>query len=121
PGFGYAVEPDPAHPTGQALCAKIRTAPELVDHLKRLTHPLRRTRPNGDPTACGADRLGRRFEPDSRGDAPHSRTIRTTGGCLLIWRRRVYAFRPPPLTRARAAFPGDPVIEPERGKRTNGQ
>src|SRR5215469_10820087 len=75
-GFGYAVEPDPAHPTGQALCAKIRTAPELVDHLKRLTHPLRRTRPNGDPTACGADRLGRRFEPDSRGDAPDSRTIR---------------------------------------------
>ena len=26
------LEPDPAHPTGQALCAKGRAAPELVYH-----------------------------------------------------------------------------------------
>src|SRR6266853_1909494 len=38
------LEPDPAHPTGQALCAKGRAAPELVYHRERLTHPLRRTR-----------------------------------------------------------------------------
>src|SRR3984957_3940482 len=43
------LEPDPAHPTGQALCAKGRAAPELVYHKERLTHPLRRTRPKGDP------------------------------------------------------------------------
>jgi anaerobic selenocysteine-containing dehydrogenase len=43
------LDPDPAHPTGQALCAKGRAAPELVYHPERLTHPLRRTRPKGDP------------------------------------------------------------------------
>jgi len=30
------LEPDPAHPTGQALCAKGRAAPELVYHPERL-------------------------------------------------------------------------------------
>src|SRR5882762_1369836 len=43
------LEPDPTHPTGQALCAKGRAAPELVYHPERLKHPLRRTRPKGDP------------------------------------------------------------------------
>jgi anaerobic selenocysteine-containing dehydrogenase len=43
------LEPDPGHPTGQALCAKGRAAPELVYHPERLTRPLRRTRPKGDP------------------------------------------------------------------------
>ena len=42
------LDPDPSHPTGQALCAKGRAAPELVYHPERLTHPLRRTRPKGD-------------------------------------------------------------------------
>jgi len=42
-----AVEPDPAHPTGRALCAKGRAAPQLVEHPERLLHPLRRTRPKG--------------------------------------------------------------------------
>ncbi|MBV8193096.1 MAG: molybdopterin-dependent oxidoreductase [Alphaproteobacteria bacterium] len=42
------LEPDPSHPTGQALCAKGRAAPELVYHPERLTRPLRRTRPKGD-------------------------------------------------------------------------
>ncbi len=43
------LDPDPTHPAGQALCAKGRAAPELVYHPERLTHPLRRTRPKGDP------------------------------------------------------------------------
>ncbi len=43
------LDPDPSHPTGQAICAKGRAAPELVYHPERLTHPLRRTRPKGDP------------------------------------------------------------------------
>lgn len=44
-----ALEPDPAHPTGEALCAKGRAAPELVYHPDRLLYPLKRTRPKGDP------------------------------------------------------------------------
>ena len=44
-----ALEPDPSHPTGKALCAKGRAAPELVYHPDRLHYPLKRTRPKGDP------------------------------------------------------------------------
>lgn len=44
-----ALEPDPSHPTGKALCAKGRAAPELVYHPDRLRYPLKRTRPKGDP------------------------------------------------------------------------
>ncbi len=43
------LDPDPSHPTGHAICAKGRAAPEIVYHADRLTHPLRRTRPKGDP------------------------------------------------------------------------
>src|SRR5262249_27403538 len=42
------LDPDPDHPTGQAICAKGRAAPELVNHPERLTQPLRRSRPKGD-------------------------------------------------------------------------
>jgi anaerobic selenocysteine-containing dehydrogenase len=48
-GRFVALEPDPSHPTGRALCAKGRAAPELVYHPGRLLHPLKRTRPKGDP------------------------------------------------------------------------
>lgn len=48
-GRFVALDPDPSHPTGRALCAKGRAAPELVYHSARLRHPLRRTRPKGDP------------------------------------------------------------------------
>ena len=44
-----ALEPDPSHPTGKALCAKGRAAPELVYHPERLLYPMKRTRPKGDP------------------------------------------------------------------------
>ncbi|MGE0726210.1 MAG: molybdopterin-dependent oxidoreductase, partial [Alphaproteobacteria bacterium] len=43
------LDPDPSHPTGAAICAKGRAAPELVYSKDRLTRPLRRTRPKGDP------------------------------------------------------------------------
>lgn len=42
-----AVTPNPAHPTGAALCAKGRAAPELVESPLRLTTPLKRTTPRG--------------------------------------------------------------------------
>lgn len=39
------VEPLPGHPTGGALCAKGRAAPEMVHSPRRLNKPLRRTAP----------------------------------------------------------------------------
>ncbi|MGH3116130.1 MAG: molybdopterin-containing oxidoreductase family protein [Gaiellales bacterium] len=42
-----ALQPDPSHPTGKALCVKGKAAPELVHHPDRLLHPLRRTNPKG--------------------------------------------------------------------------
>src|ERR1041385_1913453 len=44
-----AIEPDPMHPTGKALCAKGRASTALVEAPDRLLYPLRRTRPKGDP------------------------------------------------------------------------
>jgi anaerobic selenocysteine-containing dehydrogenase len=48
-GALVALDPDPYHPTGHALCIKGRAAPELVSHRERLRTPLRRTRPKTDP------------------------------------------------------------------------
>lgn len=56
-GRFVALEPDPSHPTGKALCAKGRAAPELVYHPDRLLHPLKRTRPKGDRDP-GWERIG---------------------------------------------------------------
>jgi len=42
-----ALGPDPAHPTGQALCIKGKAAPELVGHKDRLLYPVKRTNPKG--------------------------------------------------------------------------
>ena len=39
------VIPDADHPTGGALCAKGRSAPEILADRGRLTRPLRRTNP----------------------------------------------------------------------------
>lgn len=39
------VQPLPGHPTGGALCAKGRAAPEIAGSPRRLTTPLRRTNP----------------------------------------------------------------------------
>ncbi|HEX6877603.1 MAG TPA: molybdopterin-dependent oxidoreductase [Nocardioidaceae bacterium] len=46
-GDFVALQPDPSHPTGQALCVKGKAAPELVNHRERLLHPLKRTAPKG--------------------------------------------------------------------------
>jgi anaerobic selenocysteine-containing dehydrogenase len=40
-----ALQPDPDHPTGKALCLKGKAAPQIVEHPGRLLHPLRRTNP----------------------------------------------------------------------------
>jgi len=103
------LEPDPAHPTSQALCAKGHAAPELVYHCERLTHPLCSTRPKGDPgpvwTQIGWDEALNLTARRCAG----SRDDRTTAGCLLIGRGRVYALQPPPLSRAGAAVLGPTV------------
>ncbi|HET7714022.1 MAG TPA: molybdopterin-dependent oxidoreductase [Bauldia sp.] len=46
-GRFVALDADPEHPTGQALCLKGKVAPEIVYHQKRLLRPLKRTRPKG--------------------------------------------------------------------------
>ncbi|WP_428956483.1 molybdopterin-dependent oxidoreductase [Streptomyces sp. cg35] len=43
------VRPDPGHPTGAAMCPKGRAAAEIAHNSRRLTTPLRRTRPKDDP------------------------------------------------------------------------
>jgi anaerobic selenocysteine-containing dehydrogenase len=48
-GQFVALDADPEHPTGQALCLKGKVAPEIVYHGKRLLRPLKRTRPKADP------------------------------------------------------------------------
>lgn len=54
------LDPDPSHPTGQAICAKGRAAPELVYHPERLTYPLRRTARRVIPTPAGNGSAGTR-------------------------------------------------------------
>jgi anaerobic selenocysteine-containing dehydrogenase/ferredoxin-NADP reductase len=44
-GQFVSVRPNPAHPTGSAMCMKGRAAPELVHSPHRLRYPMRRTRP----------------------------------------------------------------------------
>lgn len=44
-----AIGPDPAHPTGRAVCVKGKAAPRILEHPDRLLHPLRRTAPKGSP------------------------------------------------------------------------
>jgi anaerobic selenocysteine-containing dehydrogenase len=46
-----AVEPDPGHPTGAAICAKGRAVPEMVYSDARVLHPMRRTRAKDDNDA----------------------------------------------------------------------
>jgi anaerobic selenocysteine-containing dehydrogenase len=48
-GRFISLEPDPLHPTGKAICGKGRAAPEQVYSEQRLLHPMKRTRPKGDP------------------------------------------------------------------------
>jgi anaerobic selenocysteine-containing dehydrogenase len=52
-----AIGPDPAHPTGRAVCVKGKSAPRILEHPDRLLHPLRRTSPKGAPDP-GWERIG---------------------------------------------------------------
>jgi anaerobic selenocysteine-containing dehydrogenase len=51
------LDPDHDHPHGGVMCIKGKAAPELLYHSDRLDHPLKRTRPKGDPDP-GWQRVG---------------------------------------------------------------
>ncbi|MBD1550865.1 molybdopterin-dependent oxidoreductase [Pseudomonas typographi] len=44
-----AVQPNPSHPTGKAMCLKGKAAPELVYSADRVLQPMRRTTPKHHP------------------------------------------------------------------------
>src|SRR5947207_11296945 len=104
------LDPDPTHPTGAAICAKGRAAPELVYSKGRLTRPLRRTRPKGDPdpgwqeiswdaaldeTAAAMRRLADRFGPQSVAFSQSSPSTTAIGDSGNFVRRLMHAFGTP--------------------------
>jgi anaerobic selenocysteine-containing dehydrogenase len=104
------LDPDPTHPTGQALCAKGRAAPELVYHPERLTHPLRRTRPKFDPdpgwqriswdealeaTAAAMTRIAGRDGPHSVAFSMSSPSTTAIADSVGLVRRLMHAFGTP--------------------------
>ena len=104
------LDPDPTHPTGQALCAKGRASPELVYHPERLIHPLRRTRPKGDAdpgwqriswdealdlTAAAMQRIAKRDGPQSVCFSVSSPSTTAIADGLPFIRRLMNAFGTP--------------------------
>lgn len=104
------LDPDPSHPTGKALCAKGRAAPELVYHPERLTQPLQRTRPKGDPdpgwqpiswdealdrTADAMRRIAERFGPEAVCFSLSSPSTTAIGDSNDFVRRLMNAFGTP--------------------------
>ncbi|HUN40792.1 MAG TPA: molybdopterin-dependent oxidoreductase [Acetobacteraceae bacterium] len=109
------LDPDPTHPTGEALCAKGRAAPELVYSKERLTRPLRRTRPKGeadpgwmeiswdealDATAAGMRRLSAAHGPHSVAFSQSSPSTTAIGDSAAFQRRLMNAFGTPNLVWA---------------------
>ncbi|MBR1142566.1 molybdopterin-dependent oxidoreductase [Bradyrhizobium sp. AUGA SZCCT0431] len=105
-----AVRPNPAHPTGKALCPKGRAAPEIAHSARRLKTPLRRTAPKGaaDPGFVPiswdealteiAERLGRYREesgPESVAFAVTSGSSSSTSDSLDWIQRFIRGFGSP--------------------------
>src|SRR5271166_3324076 len=105
-----SLDPDPSHPTGHALCAKGRAAPELVYHRERLTHPLRRTHPKGDAdpgwepiswdealnlTSAAMRRIAARDGPEAVCFSQSSPSTTAIGDSTLFIRRLMNAFGAP--------------------------
>src|SRR5499426_3735788 len=104
------LEPDPAHPTGAALCAKGRAAPELVYSPERLTRPLRRRHPKGhaDPgweeiswetalneTAAAMRRIAQADGPEAVAFSQCSPSTTAIGDASSFVRRLMQAFGTP--------------------------
>jgi anaerobic selenocysteine-containing dehydrogenase len=109
------LDPDPTHPTGAAICAKGRAAPELVYHNDRLTRPLRRTRPKGDPdpgwqeiswdaaldtTAAAMRRIAAQHGPHSVAFSQSSPSTTAIGDSAGFVRRLMHAFGTPNMVWA---------------------
>ncbi|HEX7268136.1 MAG TPA: molybdopterin-dependent oxidoreductase, partial [Streptosporangiaceae bacterium] len=109
------LDPDPSHPTGQAICAKGRAAPELVYHKDRLTRPLRRTRPKGDAdpgwveiswdealdaTAAAMRRIADRHGPQAVAFSQSSPSTTAIGDSAVFVRRLMNAFGTPNMVWA---------------------
>jgi anaerobic selenocysteine-containing dehydrogenase len=109
-GRFVALEPDPSHPTGQALCAKGRAAPELVSRSDRLLHPLKRTHPKGerdpgwqrigwdealDLTATRLRELAARHGPESTAFSIASPSTSASADSLVWVERLMRAFGSP--------------------------
>src|SRR5262249_40146326 len=104
------LDPDPSHPTGAAICAKGRAAPELVYSKDRLTRPLRRRHPKGsadpaweeisweaalDQTAAAMRRLADQFGPASVAFSQCSPSTTAIGDASNFVRRLMNAFGTP--------------------------
>jgi anaerobic selenocysteine-containing dehydrogenase len=106
------LDPDPTHPTGAAICAKGRAAPELVYHKDRLTRPLRRRQPKGDAdpgweeiswdaaldqTAAAMRRIANQFGPQAVAFSQSSPSTTAIGDSAGFVRRLMNAFGTPNL------------------------
>ena len=104
------LDPDPAHPTGAAICAKGRAAPELVYHKDRLKKPLRRTRPKGDvdpgweeiswdaaldQTAAAMRRIAEQYGPEAVAFSQSSPSTTAIADSAAFVRRLMNAFGTP--------------------------
>src|SRR5215510_170263 len=109
------LDPDPSHPTGAAICAKGRAAPELVYSKSRLTRPLRRRRPKGasdpgweevswdlalDTIAAAMRRLAQQFGPETVAFSQSSPSTTAIGDSSHFIRRLMHAFGMPNLVTA---------------------
>src|SRR5262245_43345017 len=109
------LDPDPTHPTGAALCAKGRAAPELVDRRDGVTRPVRRRRPKGDPnpdweeiswdealdqTAAAMRRIAARHGPQAVAFSQSSPSTTAIGDSGAFVRRLMHAFGTPNMVWA---------------------
>ena len=109
------LDPDPSHPTGQALCAKGRAAPELVYSPDRLTVPMKRTRPKGDAdpgwvaitwdealdmTAAAMKRIAAEHGPQAMAFSQSSPSTTAIGDSAPFVRRLMNAYGTPNLVWA---------------------
>src|SRR5258708_6484251 len=106
------LDPDPTPPTGAAIGARGRAAPELVYHKDRLKRPLRRTRPKGDSdpgweeiswdaaldqTAAAMRRIAEQHGPEAVAFSQSSPSTTAIADSAGFVRRLMYAFGTPNL------------------------
>jgi anaerobic selenocysteine-containing dehydrogenase len=109
------LDPDPSHPTGSAICAKGRAAPELVYSKERLSRPLRRSNPKGsadpgwreiawdealDEIAASMRDIAARHGPQAIAFSQSSPSTTAIGDAAPFLRRLMNAFGTPNLVLA---------------------